>query len=116
MASEYHIQILGDWGQWFFSGIITSLQEIISEAPETSSAYGWWDFDGCIINGQRQQFGTNGFIEKKDELTLTLNCDKRQIDLEHRRTNSHVHLFVDLQVRSFPWKFLVEFDWRGGCV
>jgi hypothetical protein len=34
-------QIPGDWGQWFFSGIITSLQEIVPEAPETPSTYGW---------------------------------------------------------------------------
>jgi len=100
----------------FFSGIITSLQEIIPQAPETPSAYGWWDFDGCIINGQGQQFEKSGFIEKDDELTLILNCDKRQIELEHHRTNSHVHLSVDLQVCPFPWKFLIGFDWQGGCV
>lgn len=109
-------QITGDFGQYFFAGIITSLQEIIPRTAETPSAYGWWDFDGCIVNGEGQRFGKSDIIEKDDELTLTLNCDKRQIELDHHRTNSHVYLTVDLQVCPFPWKFLVGLDWRGGCV
>jgi hypothetical protein len=92
------------------------LQEIISRAPETPYVYGWGNFDDSVINGQIQQFGRSDFISKDDELTLTLNCNKRRIELENHRTNEHVHLSVELQVCSFPWKFFVGFDWRGGCV
>ena len=109
-------KIVGNWGLYFFSGIITSLQEIVPHSSETPSAYGWWDFDGRISNGQGARFGRNDFIQENDEFTFTLNCDKRQIDLEHHRTNSHVHLSVDLQVCPFPWKFIIGFDWRGGSV
>jgi hypothetical protein len=109
-------QIQGDWGVWFFSGIMTSLQEVVAESYKSPSVYGWWDFDGPVVNGQLQKFGTSGFIVKDDELTFTLNCDMGRIELEHHRTNERVHLSVDLQVCPFPWKFLIGVDWRGGCV
>ena len=109
-------QIVGDWGHYFFSGILTSLQEITARAFETPSAYGWWDFESRVVHGEVGRLGKGDFIEKDDELILTIDCDRRQIQLSHHRTNTDDHLSIDLQVCPFPWKFLVGFDWRGGCV
>ncbi|CAF1211625.1 unnamed protein product [Didymodactylos carnosus] len=117
-SGTHHIRfrLEGDWGHWFFSGIIPSSQEMVADASRSRSVYGWWDFENTVINGKQQSVGKAEFIEKDDEMTLTLNCGKKQIELEHHRTNSLTHLPVDLRVCPFPWKLLVGFDWRGGCV
>ena len=115
-AHRIRFRIAGDWGRYFFVGILTSLQEMTSRACETPSAYGWWDFETRVVNGEADRRGKADFIERDDELSLTIDCDRRQIQLTHDRTNTKCHLSIDLQVCPFPWKFLVGFDWRGGCV
>lgn len=109
-------RIAGDGGRYFFVGILTSLQEMTSRACETPSAYAWWDFETRVVNGKAGRRGKANFIEKDDELFLTIDCDRRQIQLTHHRTNTDCHLSIDLHVCPFPWKFLVGFDWRGECV
>ena len=100
-----------------FFGIITGSQKITEHLLESYSVNGWNTFDFPIINGERPP-GTarEKLIRQMDEVTLTLDCDRKQIFLKHHRTKRLVHLPIDTRGCPFPWKLLVVLHRRGDAV
>ncbi|CAF3260235.1 unnamed protein product [Rotaria sp. Silwood2] len=90
-----------------FIGIISSSHKIISPIFDYS-IHGWWNLDHVIINGERKGDNGNETIETGDKITLIIDCDHQQIQIEHHRTKRLVQLPINLDVCPFPWKILVR--------
>jgi len=55
-------------------------------------------------------------IKKGDDVTLILDCDHREIRVNHHRTQQMAKISIDLQKCPFPWQILVTLDDVGDCV
>ncbi|UJR38058.1 hypothetical protein I4U23_030740 [Adineta vaga] len=100
-----------------FFGIISSLQTNLEHALETMSTNGWWNFDCSVVNGEKEQrVGRDKMIRTLDELTLTIDCERKQIFLKHHRTKRLLHLPIDIRSCPLPWRMLVVLHRRGDCV
>lgn len=89
-----------------FFGIYSSTKQTSSTFD--SSVHGWWNLDYMIINGESTGGNDTETIQAGDRVTLTIDCDQRQIDFEHHRTKRLIHLPINLDVCAFPWKILVR--------
>lgn len=91
-----------------FVGIISAVEALNLRQRTLPSVNGWSDFDYSIINGKHHGI-TNGnrTIQSGDQLTLTLDCEKRLILLEHDRTRQFAQQNIDPQICPFPWKIFV---------
>jgi hypothetical protein len=98
-----------------FIGIISSSHKIISPTFDYS-VHGWWNLDHTIVNGESKSGDNNEIIQTGDKITLTIDCDNQQIQLEHHRTKRLVDLPVKLEVCPFPWKILLRLLTTGDSV
>jgi hypothetical protein len=101
---------------FLFFGIITASQKLISSITEVKSAYGWWDFGFIIVNGKGNSRDQTKIISSGDEITMILDCDNRQIQLEHHRTKKIGIIPVDLEQCPFPWKIVIRLDFERDCI
>jgi hypothetical protein len=101
---------------YLFFGIITASQELTSSITEAKSAYGWWELGYTIVNGRLKDKDLAKIIRSGDEVTLILDCDNRQIQFEHHRTNTSVRILVDLEQCPFPWKIVLRMDSERDCI
>ena len=118
-AGTHHIRfrILERFYDPPFFGIITGSQKNVDHILESFSTNGWNNFDFPIINGEKQPgVVRDKIIRQMDELTLTLDCDRKQIFLKHHRTKRLVHIPIDTRGCAFPWKLLVVLHRRGDAV
>ncbi|CAF3031948.1 unnamed protein product [Rotaria socialis] len=100
-----------------FFGIITASQKNAKGVLGTVSTNGWWNFDFPIINGEKDnRVGKDKIIRLQDDLTLTLDCERKQIFLKHHRTKRLLHIPVDMRACPFPWRILVVLHRRGDTV
>ncbi|CAF0826156.1 unnamed protein product [Rotaria sordida] len=100
-----------------FFGIITASQKNKKRVLESVSANGWWNFDCPIVNGEKDnRVEKDKIIRSKDDLTLTLDCERKQIFLKHHRTKRLLHLPIDIRACPFPWKILVVLHRRGDSI
>jgi hypothetical protein len=95
---------------------IHSLSENNSSGSFDSSVHGWWNLDYVIINGESEVGDNNEIIQAGDQITLIIDCDNQQIQLEHHRTKRLVYLPIKLDVCPFPWKILVRLLTSGDCL
>ena len=51
-----------------------------------------------------------------DDITLTIDCERRQIFLKHHRTKRLLHLPIELRACPFPWKMLVVLHRRHDSI
>lgn len=91
-----------------FVGIISAIEALNLRQRTLPSVNGWSDFDYPIINGKHHGL-TNGnrTVQSGDLITLILDCNQREILLEHDRTRQFVRQNIDLQICPFPWKIFV---------
>ena len=100
-----------------FFGIVTATQKNMKRIIESVSTHGWQNFDFPIINGEiDRRMGRDKIIRPLDDLTLTLDCERRQIFLKHHRTKRLLHLAIDLRSCPFPWKMLVVLHRYGDSI
>jgi len=101
-----------------FFGITTFPAKMIRVYDRDISLYGWWDLLIPVVNGktQRKWIKDNQTITTGDEMTLILDCDHRQIQLQHHRTDQLLQISVDLDNCPFPWKIIVKLQSEGDCV
>lgn len=100
-----------------FIGIITSTQRNSPHILESISTNGWLNFDCVIANGTRDsRVSRDKLLRTMDELTLTIDCDRRQIFLKHHRTKRLLHLPIELRACPFPWKMLVVLHRRRDSI
>jgi hypothetical protein len=114
---HFQIEKRGDLRSFF--GISTSLERVnrvISTEIDNKSLYGWWGLNTIVINGKVQRNKEKNNMERYDEVTLILNCDHQQIQLQHHRTKRILQLSIDITICPFPWKIIVELPTYGDCV
>jgi BMFP domain-containing protein YqiC len=101
----------------FFIGIVTFSQTDSSSVfSSTSTVNGWWLCLYAIVCGVRRTFSTITEMMEGDELTLTIDCDKKQIYINHDRTKEKLQLSVDIQKCPFPWKLVVGLGRTGNGI
>ncbi|UJR30831.1 hypothetical protein I4U23_018348 [Adineta vaga] len=98
-----------------FLGIISSSHKIISPTFDYS-VHGWWNFDHTVVNGESKTGNSEELFQKDDKLTLTIDCNKHQIELEHHRTKRCVNLQIKHDVCPYPWKILVRLLTAGDSI
>jgi len=99
-----------------FFGIKTTSHNMPVQTLTSQYGYGWWELDQAIecVSGHRIHNDRN--IRTGDDLTMTLDCDSRQIRFEHHRINMTAHLPVELEKCPFPWKILVTLRSTGDSI
>lgn len=100
-----------------FFGIITASQKNCTHVLDSISTNGWLNFEYPIQNGTKEsRIGRDKLIQALDDVTLILDCERRQLFLKHHRSKRLLHLPIDLRACPFPWKMLVVLHRRGDCV
>ena len=97
---------------WIFFGIISQSYLLTKNSYESSSAYGWADFDDFFVAGDRQNEKTTGqftHTHENDVILLILDCTNRKIIYTNERNLNHQEIYVDLHQCPFPWQLHVNF-------
>jgi len=113
---EIHFRIENKGSNNLFFGIKTTSYDTSVRTLTSPYAYGWWELDQSIesVSGHRVHNDRN--IRSGDEVTMTMDCDNRQIRFEHHRINMITHLPVDLEKCPLPWKILVTLRSTGDSI
>ncbi|CAF0848527.1 unnamed protein product [Rotaria sp. Silwood1] len=111
---HYRIDKIGN--SRIFFGITPSYTKITQDNVNDKSINGWWDLARAVVNGEAQKSDDHKFITTGDDVILTLDCDNRQIQLQHNRTNRLVQLFIDVVSCPFPWKTVVKLGSKGDSI
>jgi len=114
---RFRIEKMGDLRLFF--GIIRSLENISRSGQaqnNNNSLYGWWDLNEAIVNGKVQTTKYRNIVVTGDEITLILDCDNKQVQLQHHRTKRLAQLLIDLDKCPFPWKIAIRLQSVGDCV
>lgn len=115
--TRFRIEKMGE--SRLFFGIIRSLENISRSGQaqnNNNSLYGWWDLNEAIINGKTQTSKYRNIVSTGDELTLIIDCDNKQIQLQHHRTKRLAQLLIDLDKCPFPWKIVIRLQSAGDCI
>lgn len=104
-----------------FFGCISSAAFRNRISINSTSAVGWAGFNQVFQHGvHNSDPNSHGYqsneIAVNDVLSLTFDCDKRQIELFHEDTNKRHILNVDVQQAPLPWQLLVMLADRDDCV
>ena len=90
-----------------FFGIKQIDFSVSSPASTGSNIYGWWELDQALESVSGHRTHPDRILRTGDELTMILDCDHRQISLEHPRTRTTLSLPVEVEKCPFPWKIFV---------
>ena len=99
-----------------FFGIKSAKPEISRNSFKSTAYYGWSDLDQSKEMLIDYLSTKDREIQTGDAFTLILDCDQKQIHLEHHRTLIEQTLDVDLEVCPFPWKILIMCSFNGDSV
>ena len=68
------------------------------------------------MNGKAQTSKYRNIVTTGDEIALTVDCDNKQIQLQHHRTKRLAQLSIDLDKCPLPWKIVIRLQSAGDCV
>ncbi|CAF1175802.1 unnamed protein product [Adineta ricciae] len=112
-AHEFRLQIeKNPLNTWIFFGIISKSDLPTKNSYESSSAYGWADFNDFFLAGDRQNEKTTGqftHTHENDVIQLILDCINRKITYTNERNLNYQEIYVDLHQCPFPWQLHVNF-------
>ncbi|CAF1207158.1 unnamed protein product [Rotaria sordida] len=74
-----------------------------------------WQHGRCIRN-TKFQGSKNDEIKTNDIIQLTIDCENKQIELFHERTNKKHTVIVDSNQTPLPWKILLALRRKNDCV
>ena len=117
-AGMHHIRFSVEQkgGHNLFFGITSAAYDmpwVMSTSPYT---VGWWELEDPIDMAVEFRTPNGRCIRTGDEVTVTLDCDTRQVRLEHHRSRITNHAPVDLDKCPFPWKIVVTLRSQGDCI
>jgi hypothetical protein len=113
---EIHFQIEYKGSNNLFFGIKTTSYDMHVQTLNSPHIYGWWELGQAIESVSGHRVHADRIIRTGDEVTMTLDCDNRQIRFEHHRINMITHLPVELEKCPFPWKIFVTLRSSGDSV
>jgi hypothetical protein len=98
-------------GTWIFFGIISKSEPMIKNSYESSSAYGWADYNDYFLAGIRQDNRTTGQLShtiENDIISLVFDCTNRTISYTNERSQCNQQLNIDINKCPFPWQLHVN--------
>jgi hypothetical protein len=104
-----------------YFGCISSLASGKTLDHSSSFAVGWFGCNQIYQHGVRKgnyektRYDSSE-IRSNDILHLIFDCEKRQIELFHERTNKINILSVNLDSAPFPWQLLIVLTAQDDCV
>ncbi|CAF3388126.1 unnamed protein product [Rotaria socialis] len=105
-----------DMTHHMFFGVVNSSEKLVKDLANSKSFYGWWDLAYYVVGGNKKKYDSTKTLRTGDELRFVLDCDNKQIILEHHRTNIILNLAIDIQLCVFPWKIIVLLLDKSSCV
>ncbi len=78
---------------------------------ESSSAYGWADYNDFFLAGIRQNNQTTGQFShtlENDIITLVFDCDNQMISYTNERTEYTHQINIDINKCPFPWQLHIN--------
>ena len=111
-----HFRIEKIGGYRNFLGICRLSEKMRIGDEHGKSHYGWWDLNRVVVNGKKEGSTGSNVVTTGDEMILTLDCDNRQIQLHHLRTNQRVLLTIDLKKCPFPWIVVTILIAKGNSI
>jgi hypothetical protein len=104
-----------------FFGCISSKVNLSKIHYDSDLVAGWFGYNEVhqhgtsSTNAQMHGYDSNK-IETDDVLSLTFDCDEKQIELYPERTKKIHELPVDINKAPFPWQLLVVLTYGNDCV
>lgn len=104
-----------------FFGCVSSKINFNQIHYKSSMVAGWFGYNevyqqsSCITNVQMHGYDSDK-IETYDILSLTFDCDERQIELYPERTKKIHELSIDTDKAPFPWQLLVILTYENDSV
>ena len=111
-----HFRVMEKFYDSPFFGIINGSQKLSERIFDCQSMNGWKNFDFRVVNGIEEREGRDRIIRPGDDVTLTLDCERRQLLFKHHRTGRLLQLSIDIRLCPFPWKLLIVLRRRGDSV
>jgi len=96
---------------WIFFGIISKSILMRPNSYESSSAYGWADYNDFFLAGIRQNNQTTGQFShtlENDIITLVFDCDNQKISYTNERTEYTHQINIDISKCPFPWQLHIN--------
>jgi hypothetical protein len=84
---------------------------MIKNSYESSSAYGWADYNDYFLAGIRQDNRTTGQLShtiENDIISLVFDCTNRTISYTNERSQCNQQLNIDINKCPFPWQLHVN--------
>ncbi|CAF1065262.1 unnamed protein product [Rotaria sordida] len=106
-------------GTWIFFGIISKTQLMTKCSYESSSAYGWADYDDYFLGGVRQNNQNTGqFYDtvESDIITLIVDCTNRKICYVNEKRQKSQQLDININKCPFPWQLHINLYGTGDRV
>jgi hypothetical protein len=114
---QIHFRIEKMTNENFYFGIVTfSQMDCALVYSSQTTVNGWWRCNYAVVHGKVEGTMSSIKILEHDEITLTLNCDNKQISLNHHRTKEMLQLPIDVKRCPLPWKLIVGIASIGNCV
>jgi hypothetical protein len=91
-------------GLWVFFGIISTLTPMAINSCESSSAYGWVDYNDFFLAGVRQNNQITGkfsHTREKDIISLMFDCTTRKIHYMNERSQQSQQLDIDIKANVY---------------
>ena len=104
-----------------FFGCIPSKSNLNQIHYDSPSVAGWFGYNEahehgvCTTNVQMHGYDSNK-IETYDVLSLTFDCDQKQIELYPERTKKIHELSINIDKAPLPWQLLVVLTYGNDCV
>jgi hypothetical protein len=99
----------------FFIGIVTHSQTVASSVfSSNTTVNGWWRCNYSVVYGTATKGSAYSDILQGDKITLLIDCERKQIHLEHHRKKQPLQLSIDTQKCVFPWKLVVALSAGNG--
>jgi hypothetical protein len=96
---------------WIFFGVISQSTPMTQNSYDSSSAYGWADYNDYYLAGIRQnKQGTSSFSHtlENDIISLEFDCYDRKISYTNERSQHKQQLNIDINKCPFPWQLHVN--------
>ncbi|CAF4235743.1 unnamed protein product [Rotaria sp. Silwood2] len=98
-------------GIWIFFGIISKSVPMAHNSPNSSSAYGWADYNDYFLDGIRQNNQSTVKFQhtiEKDIIALVVDCTNRKIYYTNERSQKNQQLAIDINKCPFPWQLYIS--------
>jgi hypothetical protein len=98
-------------GTWIFFGIISKSMPMTKNSYESSSSYGWADYNDFFLAGIRQNNQTTGQFShtlENDIISLVFDCDNQMISYTNERSQNTHQLKIDINKCPFPWQLHIN--------